>query len=139
MFSAIVFLFRLAAGLIMLAVVWFVLDAIHDRNTEIIVAVLGLMYAFIFLISRRLQYFGLTVFSYFGRTASYVRNAPYDHHLRDEVGMHATGRHLYLNVIFAGLVELLCLFRLFTSLLGRGWDVLSDPIHGFLHTIPIQF
>ena len=46
MVGAIVFLLRLVAGVIMIGVVWFVLDTIHDRNTEIIVAVLGLMYAF---------------------------------------------------------------------------------------------
>ncbi len=135
MISAIVFLLRLFAGVVMLAAVWFVLDTIHDRNTEIIVAILGLMYAFIFLISRRLQYFGLTVFSYFGRTASYVRNVPYDHRIGEETGLHFAGGHVYLNVMFAGLVELLCLFRLFTSLLGRGWGMLSDPIHGLFPTI----
>jgi hypothetical protein len=136
MVSAIVFLFRLILGLIVLGAVWFVLDTIHDRNTEIIVSVLGLMYAFIFVISRRLQYFGLTAFSYFGRTASYVRNVPYDHLLGDDAGMHSQGRHLYFNVIFAGLIELLCLFRLFASLIGRGWPLLSDPIHSLLRAAP---
>jgi len=134
MVSVIVFFLRLIAGLVMLAAVWFVLDSIRDRNTEIIVSVLGLMYAFIFMISRRLQYFGLTVFSFFGRSASYVRNVPYDRVLHDETGLHPPGRHLYLNVVFSGLIELLCVFRLFTSLTGRGWGLLSDPIHTLLHS-----
>ena len=136
MVSAIVFVLRLIAGVILLGAVWFVLDTIHDRNTEIIVAVLGLMYAFIFIISRRLQYFGLTAFTFFGRTASYVRNLPYDHTLGDDPAFHSRGRHLYLNVIFAGLIELLCLFRLFASLIGRGWPLLADPIHSLLRSAP---
>ena len=134
MISLVVFLFRLIVGSLTLFGAWFVLDSIHDRNTEIIVSVIGLLYAFIFIISRRLQYFGLTVFSFFGRTASYIQNAPYDQVLREEVGLRSGGRHLYLNAIFSALVEILCLFRLFASLLGRGWGLLSEPIHAFLHS-----
>lgn len=134
MFSVVVFVFRLIVGLVMLSAVWFVLDTIHDRNTEIIVSVLGLLYAFIFVISRRLQYFGLTIFTLFGRTAHYVRQEPYDHALRDEVGLHTPGHHVYLNGAFAALIELLCLYRLFASLLGRGWGILSDPIHTVIHS-----
>ena len=49
--------------------------------------------------------------------------------------METPGRHLYLNVIFAGMIELLCLFRLFTSLTGSGaWNHLSDPIRGILRS-----
>src|ERR1700729_3121827 len=77
MFSALVVLFRLVAGLVILAGTWFVFDTIHDRNTEIIVATIGLLYSFIFVISGRLQYFGLTVFSFFGRASSYVQKIPY--------------------------------------------------------------
>ena len=62
MIGALVFLFRIVVGLAILAVTWFVFDNIHDRNTEIIMATLGLLYTFIFVISRRLQYFGLTIF-----------------------------------------------------------------------------
>jgi len=51
MFSALVVLFRLVAGLVILAGTWFVFDKIHDRNTEIIVATIGLLYSFIFIIS----------------------------------------------------------------------------------------
>ena len=132
MVSAIVFLARLIGGLLMVCAVWFVLDTIHDRNTEIIVSTIGLLYTFIFMISRRLQYFGLTVFSFFGRTGSYIRSAPYDQILRDEVGHPFSASHLYLNVLFAGLIEVLCVFRLFSSLTGRWWHFLSDPIESLL-------
>ena len=128
MFSALVVLFRLVAGLVILAATWFVFDNIHDRNTEIIIATIGLLYSFIFVISGRLQYFGLTLFSFFGRTSSYVQKIPYDHTMRDEVGERNPGASTFLNLIFAALTEILCLFRLFSSLLGRGWDTLSQPI-----------
>jgi hypothetical protein len=38
-------------------------------------------------------------------------------------------------LIFAALIEILCLFRLFSSLLGRGWDPLSEPIRAALSTL----
>jgi hypothetical protein len=134
MIGALVFLFRALVGLVILAGTWFVFDRIHDRNTEIIMGAIGLMYSFIFIISRRLQYFGLTIFSFFGRTSSYVQKIPYDHVMRDEVGLRASGGYTFLNVLFAALLELLCLFRLFSSLLGRGWDILSEPIHALLQS-----
>src|SRR5579872_624566 len=112
MFSALVFLFRLIVGLVILGGVWFVFDNIHDRNTEIIVATIGLLYSFIFIISGRLQYFGLTVFSVFGRASSYVQKIPYDHVMRDEIGLQSPRGFTFLNVIFAALIEILCLFRL---------------------------
>jgi hypothetical protein len=141
MFSALVALFRIVAGLVILAGVWFVFDNIHDRNTEIILATIGLLYSFIFIISGRLQYFGLTVFSFFGRTSSYVQKIPYDHVMREEVGLGARQGFAFLNVIFAALIEILCLFRLFSSLLGpssvlgRAWETLSEPIRSLLHSV----
>jgi hypothetical protein len=135
MFSALVFLFRLVAGLVILAGTWFVFDTIHDRNTEIIVATIGLLYSFIFIVSGRLQYFGLTVFSFFGRTSSYVQRIPYDDMMRDEVGLRKPRGSTFLNLIFAALIEVLCLFRLFSSLLGRGWDTLSEPIRTVVNTL----
>jgi hypothetical protein len=135
MFSVLVVLFRLAAGLVILAGTWFVFDNIHDRNTEIIVATIGLLYSFIFIISGRLQYFGLTVFSFFGRTSSYVQKIPYDHTMRDEVGLRNPRGATVLNIVFVALIELLCLFRLFSSLLHRGWDTLSEPIRTVLDTL----
>jgi hypothetical protein len=137
MIGALVFLFRTVAGLIILFAAWFVFDNIHDRNTEIIIATIGLMYSYIFVISRRIQYFGLTVFSFFGRTSSYVKKVPYDQMLRDEVGMRSGERYTVLNVLFAALIEVLCLIRLFSSLLGRGWDTLSEPIRTLLHSANI--
>jgi len=135
MFSALVVLFRLVAGLVIRAATWFVFDNINDRNTEIIIATIGLLYSFIFVISGRLQYFGLTLFSFFGRTSSYVQKIPYDHTMRDEVGVRNPGESTFLNLIFAALIEILCLFRLFSSLLGRGWDTLSEPIRMALSTL----
>ena len=132
MFSVFVFLARIVTGAAVLFCVWFVFDNIHDRNTEIIAALIGLQYSFIFLISRRLDYFGLSIFSFFGRTVSYLQKAPYDQVLREEIGLYAGRRHVYLNVVFAALVEILCVYRLFTSLLGYGWQALSDPIHALL-------
>jgi hypothetical protein len=107
MFSALVVLFRLVAGLVILAATWFVFDNIHDRNTEIIVAIIGLLYSFIFIISGRLQYFGLTAFSFFGRTSSYVQKVPYDHMIHDEVGLRSPRGSTFLNLIFAALIEVL--------------------------------
>ena len=135
MFSALVVLFRLVAGLAILAGTWFVFDTIHDRNTEIIVATIGLLYSFIFIVSGRLQYFGLTVFSFFGRTSSYVQKIPYDDMMRDEVGLRTPRGSTFLNLIFAALIEVLCLFRLFSSLLGQGWDTLSEPIHTVVNNL----
>jgi hypothetical protein len=134
MIGALVFLFRIIVGLVILAGTWFVFDNIHDRNTEIIIATIGLLYSFIFIISRRLQYFGLTIFSFFGRTSSYVQRITYDHVMRDEVGLRAPGGYTFLNVLIAALIEILCLYRLFSSLLGRGWEALSLPIHTLLHS-----
>jgi hypothetical protein len=134
MYSSLTFLARTIIGAAILIAFWFVLDNIHDRNTEIIVSVLGLLYCYIFLISRRLDYFGLSVFSFFGRTVSYVQKMPYDQVLRDDIGSQSGGRHLYLNVVFAALIELLCVFRLFTSLIGHGWDTLFDPVDRLLAT-----
>ncbi len=137
MVGVLIFLFRLIAGLIILFGTWFVFDNIHDRNTEMIMSMIGLLYSFIFIISRRLQYFGLTVFSFFGRTTSYVQKIPYDHSLRDEVGLQSSGGSSFLNVLFAALIEILCLFRLFASLLNRDWDTLSEPIRTLLRSVNI--
>ena len=54
--------------------------------------------------------------------------------MRDEVGLRGQGGYTFLNVLIAALIEILCLFRLFSSLLGRGWETLSQPIHALLHS-----
>lgn len=122
--------FRLVVGAASLLIAWLILDNIHDRNTEIVVACIGMLYCFIFLISRRWQYYGLTVFSLFGATYSHLANEPYDQALRDEIGLPPSRSYVILTIAFSAAVELLCLFRLFTSLLGHGWDRLALPIHG---------
>ena len=134
MFSVGIFWEELSRALAVLFFAWFVFDTIHDRNTEILAALIGLQYSFIFLVSRRLEYFGLSAFSLFGRTVSYIRKMPYDNVLREEVGLTTRGRHLYLNVLFAALLELLCVYRLIASLIGHGWRETSDPIHEFIET-----
>ena len=130
--SIITFLVRLVVGAASLFFGWLVLDNIHDRNTEIIVACIGLLYCFIFLISRRWQYYGLSVFSLFGMTISRLTSEPYDQALRDEVGLPRSGSYMVVTVAFTAATELLCVFRLFTSLLGHGWDRLALPIHGVI-------
>ncbi len=138
MFSTLNFLGRTVAGIAVLFFAWFVFDNIHDRNTEILAALIGLQYSFIFLISRRLQYFGLSAFSLFGRTVSYIQKMPYDNAMREEIGVPTSGRHLYLNVIFAALLELLCVYRLLSSLLGHGWRETSETIHELIETPLLQ-
>lgn len=123
---------RFIGGLIILFGVFYVFDKINDRNTEIIVSIIGILYVLVVQLSGRQQYYGITAFSFLGRTTSYIRKVPYDQILRDEIGMESLGQHLYLNIVFAALVELLCLIRLFSSLLGSGWNLLSDPIHHFI-------
>ena len=137
MFSALVVLFRLVAGLVILAGTWFVFDTIHDRNTEIIVATIGLLYSFIFIISGRLQYFGLTVFSFFGRTSSYVQKIPYDHMMRDEVGLRTPQRIYIPQSYFCGVDRVaLSVSPLLLAFGPRlGYAVRTDP-HA-PHTPPI--
>ncbi len=54
--------------------------------------------------------------------------------MHDEVGLRTPGGYTFLNVLFAALIEILCLYRLFSSLLGRGWDTLSEPVRTLLHS-----
>ena len=54
--------------------------------------------------------------------------------MRDEVGLRAPAGFTFINVLMAALIEILCLYRLFSSLLGRGWETLSGPIHALLRT-----
>ena len=130
MVRALAFLLRLVVGSASVFLAWLVLDNIHDRNAEIVVACIGLLYCFIFVISRRWQYYGLSVFSLFGMTVSRLASEPYDQALRDEVGLPRSRSYVFVTVAFAAAIELLCAFRLFTSLLGLGqdWDRLALPI-----------
>ena len=54
--------------------------------------------------------------------------------MRDEVGLPPPAGYTFLNVLFAALIEILCLYRLFSSLRDRGWDILSEPIRALLHS-----
>jgi hypothetical protein len=110
-----------------------VLDNIHDRNTEIIVASLGLSYCFTFVISRRWQYYGLNTVSLFGMTASWVSSEPYDQATRQPLNLPMKRSYVVVSIFFAALVELLCAFRILTSLLGHGWDRLAVPLHAVLN------
>jgi hypothetical protein len=129
MVRTIALLIRVVVGVASIVVAWLVLDNIHDRNTEVIVACVGLLYCFIFVISRRWQYYGLSVFSLFGMTAARLAGEPYDQALRNEIGLTARTGYAIVTVAFAAAIELLCIFRLFTSLLGHGWDRLAAPVH----------
>ena len=52
----------------------------------------------------------------------------YDQKLREEVGLRSGEQYTFRNVVFAALIEILSGFRLFSSLLGRGWETPSEPI-----------
>jgi NhaP-type Na+/H+ or K+/H+ antiporter len=127
------FVARLVAGVASVLITFFVLDAIHDRNTEIIVACIGLGYCFTFVISRRWQYYGLNAVSLFGMTVSWVASEPHDHSTRQPLNLPIRRSFVVLSIFFAAVVELLCAFRILTSLLEHGWDRLAAPSHAVLH------
>jgi hypothetical protein len=124
---------RLVMGAASLLISCLVLDNIHDRNTEIIVACLGLGYCFTFVISRRWQYYGLNAVSLFGMTVSWVSAEPYDQATRQPLNLPIRRSYAVISIFFAAIVELLCAFRILTSLIGHGWDRLAAPLHGLLH------
>ena len=119
---------RMIAGAVSVMAAFLVLDAIHDRNTEIVVACLGLSYCFTFVISRRWQYYGLNVVSLFGMTVSWLNAQPFDEAVRGRVNMQTARSFVVVSIAFAALVELLCGYRLLTSLLGHGWERLAGPL-----------
>ena len=123
---------RLVIGLLSILVTWLVLDNIHDRNTEIIVSCLGLIYCFVFVISRRWQYYGLNTISLFGITASWLDKAPYDQATRQQLNLPLKRSYVVVSIALAAIVELLCAYRLLTSLLGHGWERLSAPLRAAL-------
>ena len=135
MISVVLFALRLIVGSLCVLAVVLVFDEINDRNTEIIVSAIALLYTYIFALSRRMQYFGLSVFSLFGRIRAYAAGIPYDLTLRDEVGLGAPRNGSGLNIAFAIGVELLAAFRLATSLRGHGWEHLSTPLNAGLQAL----
>ena len=132
MLTAFSLLFRLIVGLASVVIVWFILDNIHDRNTEIIVACIGLMHCFVFVISRRLQYFGLSVFSIFGIALSKLTSEPFDHSVRDEMGLRPPAGYVLLTLTLVAIIEALCVLRLGCSLINFGWEPLFAPLRGIL-------
>jgi hypothetical protein len=135
---------RLVVGVASLVAAFLVLDALHDRNTEIIVACLGLSYCFTFVVSRRWQYYGLNAVSLFGMTVSWVDSEPYDQATRSPLNLPTRRSYVRVSIFFAALVELLCAYRLLTSLLGHGWERIAAPlrplldipqVHAWLHML----
>lgn len=123
---------RFVVGLASIFAAWLVLDNIHDRNTEIIVSCLGLFYCFTFVISRRWQYYGLNTISLFGITASWLDKAPHDQSTREQLNLPLRRSYVVVSIGFAAIVELLCVYRLITSLIGHGWERLSTPLRAAL-------
>ena len=136
--NAIAFLLRIIVGVVSVLVSFVVLDAIHDRNTEIVVAGIGLSYCFTFVISRRWQYYGLNVVSLFGMTVSWVNAEPFDSATRSQVNMPMKRSYVVVSIVFAAVVELLCAYRLLTSLLGHGWERLAAPLRPLLDIPQVQ-
>jgi hypothetical protein len=136
--DAIAFLLRLIVGAVSVVVSFAVLDAIHDRNTEILVACIGLTYCFTYVISRRWQYYGLNTVSLFGMTVSWVSSEPYDAATRQQLNMPMRRSYVVVSIVFAALVELLCAYRLLTSLLGHGWERLAAPLRPLIDIPQVQ-
>jgi hypothetical protein len=126
---------RAILGVIALAALWFVLDTIHDRNTEIIVSCIGSLYTLVFMLSLRTHFFRLTLLSHLDRSAAYTQKLPFDaNDMGGEIGLEPRETRFHLGAIFAALAKILCLFRLFSSLLGFGWGLLADPVHNILQS-----
>ncbi len=128
---------RLIVGVFSVVIAFLVLDAIHDRNTEIVVACIGLSYCFTFVISRRWQYYGLNAVSLFGMTVSWLNAEPHDHGTRHQLNLPMKRSYVAVSIFFAALIELLCAYRLLTSLLGHGWERLA-PLRALLEIPRIQ-
>jgi NhaP-type Na+/H+ or K+/H+ antiporter len=138
MSNFIAFVVRLIVGALSLVVTFLVLDAIHDRSTEIVVACIGLVYCFTFVISRRWQYYGLNAVSLFGITVSWLDAQPFDDGTRRPLKLPTARSFVVLSIAFASAVELLCAYRLLTSLVGHGWERLATPLRPLLDVPQIQ-
>ncbi len=129
---------RLLVGALSVVISFLVLDAIHDRNTEIVVACVGLSYCFTFVISRRWQYYGLNAVSLFGVTVSWLGSEPYDQGTRQQLNMPTKRSFVVVSIFFASVVELMCSYRLLTSLIGHGWERLAGPLRPLLEIRQLQ-
>ena len=127
---------RFVVGIVGVVVSFLALDNLHDRNTEIIVACIGLSYCFTFVISRRWQYYGLNTVSLFGMTVSWVGSEPYDAATRQQLNLPTSRNFVIVSIVFAAIVELLCAFRILTSILGHGWERLGGPLRPLFDAIP---
>ena len=123
---------RFVVGLLSVVAAWLVLDNIHDRNTEIVVSCLGLFYCFVFVISRRWQYYGLNTISLFGITVSWLDRVAHDQATREQLKLPLRRSYVVVSIAFAAVIELLCAYRLLTSLVGHGWERLSGPLRAAL-------
>ncbi len=129
---------RLIVGALSLVAAFLVLDAIHDRNTEVVVACIGLSYSFTFVISRRWQYYGLNAVSLFGMSVSWVDAQPFDEATRRPLNLPIRRSFVVVSIAFASAVELLCAYRILTSLLGHGWERLAAPLRPLFDIPQIQ-
>jgi hypothetical protein len=129
---------RVIVGALSVVAAFAVLDAIRDRNTEIVVACIGLSYCFTFVISRRWQYYGLNAVSLFGMTVSWLDSEPHDQGTRQALKLPTRRSFVLVSIVFASLVELVCAYRLLTSLLGHGWERLAAPLRPLLDLPQIQ-
>jgi hypothetical protein len=129
---------RLIIGALSVLASLLVLDQIHDRNTEIIVACIGLAYCFTYVISRRWQYYGLNAVSLFGMTVSWINAEPFDAGVRQQVNLPAKRSLAILSIFFAVIVELICAYRLLTSLIGHGWERLAAPAQALFDLPALQ-
>ena len=129
---------RVIVGAVSVVAAFAVLDAIRDRNTEIVVACIGLSYCFTFVISRRWQYYGLNAVSLFGMTVSWLDSEPHDQGTRQTLKLPTQRSFVVVSIAFASLIELVCAFRLLTSLLGHGWERLAAPLRLLVDIPQIQ-
>ena len=76
--------------------------------------------------------------SLFGVTVSWVTSEPFDQSTRDQLNMPRSRSFAVLSIFFAGLVELVCAYRLLTSLLGHGWERIGGPLRPLLDNPDLQ-
>jgi hypothetical protein len=122
---------QIIAGAAVFMITWYVFDSVHDRNTEIILAAIGTVYTQSVVIARRQKLNLITLLYLFDKLFSQVKSE-----LRDEEAADRAVKMIMrlgnLNLVIIALIELLCLYRLFTAILNRGWDNFSIPLRSIL-------
>lgn len=129
-------IWQVVVGIIALAVIWYVFDSVHERNTEIILAAMGVVYTQLVATARRQRSFVVISLYFFGRLWARMGDEPYDEAAATR-SIKTIARLGNLEAFFLVLIELLCLYRLFTSLSGHGWNILSDPLRTFVERLTI--